>query len=215
MDLPHDWSIERLPGTENLFDPKCPSGSGGGFLPGGIGWYRKTFTLPPTAKGQRAFVEFEGVYMDSDVWLNGRHLGNHPYGYTSFQYELTPHLNWDGANVLAVRANVEQPCSRWYSGAGIYRHVWLTITDPVHVAHWGTYVTTPEVSPPRPRPCGLRPGSPTRPAAVQEVLLRDQRPRRQRAPRRPRREAKREVPAGGESNVRAVAAPCPHRTSGR
>jgi beta-galactosidase len=146
VDLPHDWSIERVPGSASLFDKQCPSGSGGGFLPGGIGWYRKTFTLPATAHGKRVFVEFEGVYMDSDVWLNSQHLGHHPYGYTSFEYELTPSLKWDGPNVLAVRASVQQPCSRWYSGAGIYRHVWLSITDPVHVAHWGTYVTTPEIS---------------------------------------------------------------------
>ena len=128
IDLPHDWSIERVPGSPSLFDPKCPSGSGGGFLPGGIGWYRKTFTLPADRAGPAVFVEFEGVYMDSDVWLNGRHLGHHPYGYTSFEYDLTPNLKWDGPNVLAVRVNVEQPCSRWYSGAGIYRHVWLTST---------------------------------------------------------------------------------------
>jgi beta-galactosidase len=146
VDLPHDWSIERVPGSESLFDQQCPSGGGGGFLPGGVGWYRKTFTLPSAAKGRRVSVEFEGVYMDSDVWLNGRHLGNHPYGYTSFAYELTPYLKWDGPNLLAVRARVEQPCSRWYSGAGIYRHVWLEITHPLHVAPWGTYVTTPKIT---------------------------------------------------------------------
>ena len=85
--------------------------------------------------------------MNSDVWINGVHLGNRPYGYSSFQYELTQHLKFgDEKNVLAVRVNVQQPCSRWYSGAGIYRNVRLTITDPVHIAHWGTYVTTPEVS---------------------------------------------------------------------
>jgi beta-galactosidase len=85
--------------------------------------------------------------MNSDVWINGVHLGNRPYGYSSFQYELTPHLKFgDKENVLAVRAKVQQPCSRWYSGAGIYRHVRLTVTDPVHIAQWGTYVTTPEVT---------------------------------------------------------------------
>ncbi len=145
VDLPHDWSIECLPGSTSPFDPQCPAGAGGGYLPGGVGWYRKTFPLPE-GRGRRAFIEFEGVYMDSDVWLNGQHLGNHPYGYTSFEYELTPYLKPEGPNVLAVRAKVLQPCSRWYSGAGIYRHVWLTVTDPIHVAHWGAYVTTPEVS---------------------------------------------------------------------
>ena len=95
-------------------------------------------TLPAAAKNRHVAFEFDGAYMDSDVWLNEKHLGRHPYGYTSFDYDLTPHSRWDGPNVLAVRLNVTQPCSRWYSGAGIYRHVRLTITDPVHVAHWGT-----------------------------------------------------------------------------
>jgi beta-galactosidase len=85
--------------------------------------------------------------MNSDVWLNGKHLGNRPYGYSSFQYELTPYLKFGNEkNILAVRADVQQPCSRWYSGAGIYRHVRLTVTDPIHIAQWGTYVTTPQVS---------------------------------------------------------------------
>jgi beta-galactosidase len=143
VNLPHDWSIERVPGTESLFSKSYSQRSG--CLPGGVGWYRKTFTPPADARGRRVFVEFEGVYMDSSVWLNGVKLGNRPYGYSSFEYELTDHLKWDGPNVLAVRCNVVQPCSRWFSGAGIYRHVWLTITDPVHVAHWGTYVTTPQI----------------------------------------------------------------------
>jgi len=149
LDVPHDFSIEGPPGAdpatmEGPFDRKSPGGSGSGYLNGGIAWYRKTFTLPEDAKGKRVFVQFDGVYMDSDVWLNGVHLGKHPYGYTGFQYALTPHLK-PGGNVLAVRVHVQQRCSRWYSGAGIYRHVWLAITDPVHVAQWGTYVTTPEV----------------------------------------------------------------------
>ena len=150
LDVPHDFSIEGPPGAdpatmEGPFDRKSPGGTSAGALNGGIAWYRKTFTLPEDAKGKRVFVRFDGVYMDSDIWLNGAHLGKHPYGYTSFQYDLTPQMK-PGRNVLAVRVNVQQPCSRWYSGAGIYRHVWLTITDPVHVALWGTYVTTPEVS---------------------------------------------------------------------
>ena len=133
--------------TEGIFESTSPAGSGGGYINAGTGWYRKEFTLPDNLQGKRVFVEFDGVYMNSDVWLNGEHLGNRPYGYSSFQYELTPHLKFHGErNVLAVRANVQQPCSRWYSGAGIYRHVRLVITDPVHLAHWGTYVTTPEVT---------------------------------------------------------------------
>jgi beta-galactosidase len=132
---------------EGPFESTSPGGSGAGYLDGGIGWYRKEFKLPEDIKDKRVFIEFDGVYMNSDVWINGVHLGNRPYGYSSFQYELTKHLKFNGEkNVLAVRVDVQQPCSRWYSGAGIYRNVRLTITNPVHIAHWGTYVTTPVVS---------------------------------------------------------------------
>jgi beta-galactosidase len=133
--------------TEGIFESTSPSGSGGGYISAGTGWYRKTFMLPENIQDRHVFIEFDGVYMNSDVWINGAHLGNRPYGYSSFQYELTPYLKFgDEKNVLAVRVNVQQPCSRWYSGAGVYRHVRLTVTDPVHIAQWGTYVTTPEVS---------------------------------------------------------------------
>jgi beta-galactosidase len=133
--------------VEGPFESTSPAGSGGGYLDGGIGWYRKEFKLPEDIKNKRVFIEFDGVYMNSDVWINGVHLGNRPYGYSSFQYELTKHLKFGGGkNVLAVRVDVQQPCSRWYSGAGIYRNVRLTVTDPVHIAHWGTYVTTPKVT---------------------------------------------------------------------
>jgi beta-galactosidase len=143
LDVPHDWMIEGPPGKdpsimEGPFDPKSPGGAGNGYLDGGVGWYRKHFARPA---GGHVAVQFDGVYMNSDVWLNGHKLGNHPYGYTSFEYDLTPDLK-DGDNVLAVRTEVDQPCSRFYSGAGIYRHVWLTSTGPVHVDHWGTYVTS-------------------------------------------------------------------------
>ena len=132
---------------EGQFESSSPGGSGAGYINAGTGWYRKEFRLADSLQGKRLVVEFDGVYMDSDVWLNGVHLGNRPYGYSSFQYELTPHLKAGGErNVLAVRARVQQPCSRWYSGAGIYRHVRLLATDPVHIAQWGTSVTTPEVS---------------------------------------------------------------------
>ena len=132
---------------EGIFESTSPAGSGGGYINAGTGWYRKDFKLPEDIKDKHIFIEFDGVYMNSDVWINGIHLGNRPYGYSSFQYELTPHLKFGGEkNVLAVRVNVNQPCSRWYSGAGIYRHVRLTVTDPVHIAHWGTYVTIPAVS---------------------------------------------------------------------
>ena len=133
--------------VEGIFESTSPAGSGGGYINGGTGWYRKEFTVPESIQGKRVFIEFDGVYMNSDVWLNGVHLGNRPYGYSSFQYELTPDLKFGGEeNVLAVRADVQQPCSRWYSGAGIYRHARLTVKDPIHIAQWGTYVTTPEVT---------------------------------------------------------------------
>lgn len=133
--------------TEGPFESTCQGGSGAGYINAGTGWYRKEFKLPENVQDKRVFIEFDGVYMNSDVWLNGVHLGSRPYGYSSFQYELTPYLKFgDKKNVLAVRADVQQPCSRWYSGAGIYRHVRLKVTDQVHIAQWGTYVTTPEVS---------------------------------------------------------------------
>jgi beta-galactosidase len=150
LDLPHDWMIEGVPGPDpsamdGPFDSKSPASFGGAYLNGGIGWYRKTFTLPESARGRHISILFDGAYMDSDVTCNGQKLGNHPYGYTSFSYDLTPLLKYGNEkNVLAVRLNVVQPCSRWYSGAGLYRHVWLVVTQPVHIELWGTYVTTPK-----------------------------------------------------------------------
>jgi beta-galactosidase len=141
VNLPHDWSIEGVPDKNN------PTGSGGGFFPAGTGWYRKTFTAPQEWKGKRVSVEFDGVYKDATIYLNGSKLGTHPYGYTSFSFDLTQALDFSGPNVLAVRVdNSEQPNSRWYSGSGIYRHVRVVVTDSTHVAHWGVFVTTPEVS---------------------------------------------------------------------
>jgi beta-galactosidase len=139
VDLPHDWSIEGTPSKD------APAGGRGGYFPTGVGWYRKAFRLPAGAGGREAWLEFDGVYMNSDVWINGFHLGKRPYGYISFSYDITDHLV-PGINVVAVRVdNSLQPNSRWYSGSGIYRHVWLEIVDPLHVGHWGTYVTTPAV----------------------------------------------------------------------
>ena len=142
LDVPHDWSIE------GPFDRNNQTGGAGGFLPAGIGWYRKHFTLPVSSDGKRVFVDFDGVMANSDVWINGFHLGRRPYGYVSFRYELTGHLNFgaDKPNVLAVRADTSaQPASRWYSGAGIYRHTRLVITDPIHFEHWATFITTPQI----------------------------------------------------------------------
>jgi beta-galactosidase len=141
VDLPHDWSIESPP------DKKNPSGSGGGFFPAGTGWYRKTFNAPADWKGKRVSVQFDGIYRDATIFLNGHKLGTQQYGYTSFQLDLTPKLSFTSPNVLAVRVdNSAQPNSRWYSGSGIYRHVRVVVTNPTHVAHWGVFVTTPEVS---------------------------------------------------------------------
>ncbi len=142
LDLPHDWSIE------GEFSEKNPATPGGGALPGGTGWYRKTFTLPLSDKNKSIFVEFDGVYRNSEVWINGHYLGRRPYGYISFQYELSAHLSFGSQrNVIAVRVdNSQQPNSRWYSGSGIYRHVWLTTINNVSVDHWGTYIATPQVS---------------------------------------------------------------------
>jgi beta-galactosidase len=132
---------------EGPFDPRSPGGNSNGYLNGGLGWYRKAFTLPESARGRRVSVEFEGVYMNAEVWINGRSLGTRPYGYSTFVHDLTPFLNFGREpNVLAVRVNVQQPSTRWYSGAGIYRHVWLTTTAPVHVAQWGTVVRTPTIT---------------------------------------------------------------------
>jgi beta-galactosidase len=137
LNLPHDWAIEGDFAEDN------PSGAGGGALPGGIGWYRKTFTIDKADEGRRLFIDFDGVYMNSTVYLNGQELGTRPYGYISFRYDLTPYVKWGEENVLAVRVdNSDQPNSRWYSGCGIYRNVWLVKCEPVHVAQWGTYATT-------------------------------------------------------------------------
>jgi len=140
LDLPHDWSIEGAIAEDN------PCGARGGFFPGGLGWYRKRFDAPEAWAGKAVAIEFDGVYWHSDVWINGRHLGHRPNGYVSFRYDLTDHLNIGGPNVLAVRVdNSRQPNSRWYTGSGIYRHLWLTVTDRLHVGHWGISITTPEV----------------------------------------------------------------------
>ena len=141
LDLPHDWSIE------GAIDEGNPAGARGGFFPGGVGWYRRAFDAPAAWADRKTAVEFDGVYWHSDVWINGRHLGHRPSGYVSFQYDLTDHLNIGGPNVLAVRVdNSRQPNSRWYTGSGIYRHVWLTVTGRLHLTHGGASITTPRVA---------------------------------------------------------------------
>ena len=146
IDLPHDWSIEDLKGTHSLFNQDAISQVSGGFTTGGTGWYRKSFKIAPQFKGKKIHIQFDGVYMNADVWINGHHLGNHPYGYTSFMFDITDQVIFNGANVIAVEVKNEGQNSRWYSGSGIYRHVWLKIMDPLHIKQWGSFITTPEVS---------------------------------------------------------------------
>ncbi len=140
LRLPHDWSISEV--LVNNLDEVKPED-----LPGGIGWYRKKFTLPASANGKITWIEFDGVYNQSDVWINGQHLGNRPYGYTPFSYELTPYLHYGAENVIAVRVDRSSfQDSRWYSGSGIYRNVKLVTVSAVHIPQWGVQVSTPEVS---------------------------------------------------------------------
>ena len=135
LNVPHDWAIE------GDFSASAPSGNSGGALPGGVGWYRKSFEVAAADKGKLFYIDFDGVYMNAKVWINGQLLGQRPYGYSSFRFDLTPHLKFGAKNVVAVRVdNSDQPNSRWYSGCGIYRHVWLVKTEKIHVAHWGTHV---------------------------------------------------------------------------
>jgi beta-galactosidase len=152
LNLPHDWSIEDLPNqkegeVQGPFTKTSVGKAATGFTEGGIGWYRKSFILDRTYQSKNTYILFDGVYMDADVWINGHHLGNHPYGYTSFSYDLTNYLKTNGkSNVIAVRVKNLGKNSRWYSGSGIYRHVWLLPVSPVHTKLWGNYITIPEAS---------------------------------------------------------------------
>jgi beta-galactosidase len=140
LNVPHDWSIEGPFSAEY--------GSGNGFAPGGIGWYRKHFRLDAAQKSQLVAIEFDGVYDHSEVWINGQFVGGRPFGFASFQYDLTPYLKWNSDdNVIAVRVDHSRFAdSRFYTGSGIYRNVRLSITDKLHVAQWGVSVTTPTIS---------------------------------------------------------------------
>ena len=140
LTLPHDWSIE------GRFDKDAPAGNDGGYLPAGIGWYRKTFELPADAGGKKWQLSFEGIYMNSDVYINGQRAGGRPYGYSSFFVDITPYVR-AGKNTVAVRVdNSMQKNCRWYSGSGIYRNVWLVQTERVHVDNWGVQITTPDLN---------------------------------------------------------------------
>ncbi len=186
--VPHDWSIEQTPTTEH------GTTSGTGFLPGGLGWYRKTFTAAARLAGKRISVEFDGVYMDANVYCNGELVGNHPYGYTGFAFDLTDLLHTDGAthNVIAVKVRNRLPSSRWYSGSGIYRSARLVVTEPVHVRRWGTYRDDARTSPPPSaratrRVASRTIASSTSPARPRGRDRRLHRPRPAGPPRRPHR----------------------------
>ncbi|WP_255486799.1 sugar-binding domain-containing protein [Mucilaginibacter sp. SP1R1] len=141
LDLPHDWSIE------GRFDAKNPTTQAEGGLPAGMGWYRKHFTIPISAKSKKVFIDFDGIYHNSEVWVNGHYLGKRPNGYISFRYDLSRYLKFGKhENIIAVRVdNADQPNSRWYTGSGIYRNVWLVTTSKTYLTHWGTYITTPRI----------------------------------------------------------------------
>ena len=146
LDLPHDWSVEDLPGQggDTVTGPFSKSSGGKmatGYTIGGTAWYRKHFTIEKPDLSKIVYLHFDGVYMNSDIWINGRHIGSHPYGYTSFYFDITPYLNPSGtANVVAVQVKNEGQNTRWYAGSGIYRHTWLTIADQVHIKPWGIYI---------------------------------------------------------------------------
>lgn len=152
IDLPHDWSAEDIPIQKNdtaigPFYRDSPTRKYDGYTYGGTGWYRKFFRLTADEVGKKVFIQFDGVYMDSKVWINGHYLGNHPNGYTPFYYELTPYLNpEDQENLIVVKVKNEGKNSRWYAGSGIYRHVNLTVVNPLHIDIWGINITTPTVS---------------------------------------------------------------------
>ena len=140
LNLPHDFGIE------GPFQQALPGETGK--LPWfGVAWYRKHFDVPATDAGQQLYLDVDGAMAYSTVWINGHCVGGWPYGYASWRVELTPYINFGGANTLAIRLNNPKDSSRWYPGGGIYRNVWLTKMSPVHIAHWGTYITTPVIGP--------------------------------------------------------------------
>lgn len=141
IQLPHDFSVLGEIENDN------PSGTAGGFFPGGTAWYRKHFELDASKKAARVFLDFDGVYRNADVYINGKLVGNQKNGYVSFGFDITPFVRFDTVNVVAVRVdNSLQPFDRWYPGSGIYRHVWLTYTAPIYIPKWGTYITSRELT---------------------------------------------------------------------
>lgn len=146
IDLPHDWSIEDIAGTNSPFDKNAINGVALGFTVGGTGWYRKTFDMPAVSSKKMINVYFEGVYINSTVWVNGNLIGNHSNGYTSFGYDISRFIVPGAKNIIAVKVVNRGSNSRWYSGSGIYRHAWLKVSDPVYLPDWGIVITTPQIS---------------------------------------------------------------------
>lgn len=143
VNVPHDWSIEDIPGTNSPFSADAVTEVSGGFTVGGTGWYRKHFHLDEADNGKCISIIFDGIYMNADIWVNGNHTANHVYGYTAFELDITKHVRFGEDNLIAVRVKNEGMNSRWYTGSGIYRHTFLKITNPLHFENWGTFVTTP------------------------------------------------------------------------
>lgn len=140
LNVPHDWSIE------GNYDSNNPTQRGGGYLPAGVGWYRKCFTMSNSDTEHSVFIEFDAVMANSDIWINGHYLGHRPMGYLPINYEITKYLKFNEVNVIAVRVdNSIQPASRWYTGAGIYRHVKLITTNPIHLERGSVFITTPKI----------------------------------------------------------------------
>ena len=141
LSLPHDWSIEGTTAAD------APSGGDGGYFPTGVGWYRKEFVAKPEWRSKRVWLDFEGVATSCEVFLNGKKIGGHHYAYTPIHLDITEHVDFKNSNVLAVRVdNSKQPNSRWYTGSGIYRHVWLTVVEPVHVKRNSVRIVTRSIS---------------------------------------------------------------------
>jgi beta-galactosidase len=171
LSVPHDWSIEGSSPPANPFSSSAPSTGRGGYLPSGIGWYRKHFSLAGVAATRKVSIEFDGVMANASVYVNGTLIGTHPYGYTSFRYDISSAVTFGGDNVIAVKTDTsQQPAERFYTGAGIYRDVRLIATDPVHVDQWATYVTTPNATGVHAQTTVVNGGSSAATVTVQGVL---------------------------------------------
>ncbi|HSO87481.1 MAG TPA: glycoside hydrolase family 2 TIM barrel-domain containing protein [Draconibacterium sp.] len=147
LDLPHDWSIEDLPGKDSPFDRNAVGQQSTGFTVGGTGWYRKHFEVSEKYKGQRMMIRFDGIYSNAEIWVNGQSVGKQPYGYSTFEFDISDKVKFGEPNLIAVKVMNEGENTRWYTGSGIYRHVWLDIVDPVRIDQWRTFITTPDVHP--------------------------------------------------------------------